>query len=71
LPPDLAGLAARKRPCGVGEVEPLNGRPNCEFTGEHEAGRRNKFVRFLIMRIINVIPLMMGWSTSVAPEGKP
>jgi hypothetical protein len=36
-----------------------------------EAGHRNKSVRLLIMRVINVMPLMMGRSASVVPEEKP
>lgn len=36
-----------------------------------QGGYRNRSVRFLIMRVINVMALMMGRSTSVVPEGKP
>jgi hypothetical protein len=35
------------------------------------AGRGNKSVRFLIMRGINVMSLIMGPFASVVPEGKP
>ena len=54
-------MACVSRGCGVA----------CWLDAYAEPAIGNRFMRSLIMSIINVMPLMMGQSASVVPEGKP
>jgi len=61
------GVYPRER----GPSSPAGLRRDERIRGGAETGHRNKSVRFLIMRVINVMPLMMRRSASVPPEEKP